>query len=130
MVIAKFIVEFEFITLENCGEKAERLHQFINDISRWSKPMPPIRIHCDSQYAIGRAQNSMYNGKSRHIRRRHNTIRQLLSIGVISVDFVKSKDNIADPLTKGLNGDLVEKSSKGMRLKPTKRISRYGGYLT
>ena len=64
------------------------------------------------------------------IRRRHNTIRQLLSIEVISVDFVKSKDNIADPLTKGLNGYLVEKSSKGMRLKPTKRISRYGGYLT
>ena len=31
--------------------------------------------HCDSQSAIGRAQNSMYNGKSRHIRRSHNTIR-------------------------------------------------------
>ena len=130
MVIAKFTVEFEFITLENCGEKAERLHQFLNDISRWSKPMPSIRIHCYSQSAIGRAQNSMYNGKSRHIRRRHNTIRQLLSIGVISIDFVKSKDNIADPLTKGLNGDLVEKSLKGMRLKPIKRISRYDGYLT
>ena len=130
MVIAKFTVEFEFITLENCGEKVERLHQFLNDISRLSKPMPPIRIHCDSQSAIGRAQNSMCNGKSRHIHRRHNTIRQLLSIRVISIDFVKSKDNIADPLTKRLNGDLVEKSLKGMRLKPIKRISRYGGYLT
>ena len=73
-----------------------------------------------SQSAIGRAQSSMYNGMSRHIHRRHNTIRQLLSTGVISIDFVKSKDNIADPLTKGLNGELVEKSSKGMRLKPTK----------
>ena len=62
--------------------------------------MPPIHIHCDSQPDIGRAQSSMYNGKSRHIRRRHNTIRQLLSTGVISVDFVKSKNNIADPLTK------------------------------
>ena len=78
MVIAKFTVEFEFITLENCGEKAERLHQFLYDISRWSKLMPPIRIHCDSQYAIGRAQSNMYNGMSRHIHRRHNTIRQLL----------------------------------------------------
>ena len=116
MVIAKFTVEFEFITLENCGEKAEQLHQFLNDISRWSKPMPPIRIHYDSQSAISRAQNTLYNGKSRHIRRRHNNIRQLLLIGVISIDFVKSKDNIADPLTKGLNGDLVEKSLKGMRL--------------
>ena len=62
----------------------------------------------------------MYNGKSGHIRRRHNTIRQLLLTGVISIDYVKSKDNIADPLTKGLKRELVEKSLKGMRLKPVK----------
>ena len=62
----------------------------------------------------------MYNGKSRHIRRRHNTIEKLLSIGVIFLDYVKSKDNVADPLTKGLNRELVENSSKGMRLKPIK----------
>ena len=80
--------------------------------------MPPICIHCDSQSAIGRAQNNIYNGKSRHIRRRHNTIRQLLSTGVISIDYVKSKDNIADPLTKGLNRELVAKMAKGMGLKP------------
>ena len=49
----------------------------------------------------------MYNGKYKQIRRRHNTIRQLLSIGVTSVDYVKSKNNIADPLTKGLNKELV-----------------------
>ena len=59
----------------------------------------------------------MYNGKSRHIHCKHNTIRQLLSTGVISIDYVKSKDNIANPLTKGLNRELVEKSSKGMGLK-------------
>ena len=82
--------------------------------------MPPICIYCDSQSAISRSQNSMYNGKSRHIRRRHNTIRQLLSTGVISLDFVKSKDNIVDSLIKGLNRELVEKSSKEMGLKPVK----------
>ena len=58
----------------------------------------------------------MYNGKSRHICRKHNTIRQQLLTLVIFVDYVKSNDNIADPLTKGLNKELVEKSSKGMRL--------------
>ena len=82
--------------------------------------MPPICIHCDNQSVIGRAQSSMYNGKSRHIHRRHNTIRKLLSIGVISIDYVKSKDNFANPLTKGLNREFVEKSSKGMGLKPVK----------
>ena len=63
----------------------------------------------------------MYNDKSRHIRCRHNTIRQLLSTGVIFLDYVRSKDNIADPLTKGLNKELAEKSSRGMRLKPIKK---------
>ena len=62
----------------------------------------------------------MYNGKSRHIHRRHNTIRQLLLIGVISLDFVKSKGNIVDSLTKELNRELVEKSSKGIGLKLVK----------
>ena len=62
----------------------------------------------------------MYNGKSRHIHRRHNTIRKLLSTGVITLDYVKSKDNIANTLTKGLNRELLEKSSRGMRLKPIK----------
>ena len=58
----------------------------------------------------------MYNGKSRHIHRRHVTIRQLFLIEVISLDYVRSKDNIGDSITKGLNRELVEKSSRGMRL--------------
>ena len=110
-------MKFEFIALDNCGEEAKWLHHFLDDIPRWPKPVPPICVHCDSQYAIGRAQNSIYNGKSGHICRRHNTIRQLLSTEVTSLDYVKSKDNIADPLTKGLNRELVKKSSRAMGLK-------------
>ena len=119
-VIARSTMEYEFIALDKCGEEVELLRHFLEDIPRWPKPVPPICIHCDNQSAIGRAQNSMYNGKSRHIRRRHNTIKKQLSTGVISIDYVKSKDNIADMLTKGLNRELVEKSSKGMGLKPVK----------
>ena len=62
----------------------------------------------------------MYNGKSRHIHWRHNSLGQLISIEVISVDYVKSKDNVADLLTKGLNRDLVDKSLRRMGLKLVK----------
>ena len=82
--------------------------------------MPPICVHCDSQSTISRAQSHMYNDKSQHIRRQHNTVRQLLSNRIISIEYVKSKDNIADPLTKGLARELVENSSRGMGLKPIK----------
>ncbi|PHT29908.1 hypothetical protein CQW23_30501 [Capsicum baccatum] len=50
----------------------------------------------------------MYNGKSHHIRRRHNTIRELLSSEIITVDYVKSNDNVSDPLTKGQSREGVE----------------------
>ncbi|GKE51842.1 hypothetical protein Tco_1486998 [Tanacetum coccineum] len=117
-VISRSTMESEFIALDKCAEEAEWLCQFVEDIPRWPKPVTAICIHCDSQSAIGRAHSIMYNGKSRHIRRRHNTIRQLLSTSVITIDYVKSKDNIADPLTKGLSRELVNMSSKGMGLKP------------
>ena len=79
-----------------------------------------IYICCDSQYVIGKAQNIIYNGKSRHICRRHNIVRQFISTEVIYVDYVKLKDNITNSLTKWLNRELVEKSSRGMGLKPIK----------
>ena len=120
MVIARSTMEYEFIALDKCGEEAEWLCNFLENIPRWRKAVPQICIHCDSQSRIGRTQNSMYNGKSRRIRRKYNTIRQLLSNGVISLDFVISKNNITDPLTKGLNRALVEKLSREMRLKPIK----------
>ncbi|PHT92084.1 hypothetical protein T459_07197 [Capsicum annuum] len=106
----------EFIALDKAGEEAKWLQNFLEDISYWPKPVAPVCIHCDSQAAIGRAGSMMYNGKSRHIRRRHNTVRELLSNGIITVDYVKSKDNISDPLTKGLSREGVEKTSKGMGL--------------
>jgi len=65
-------------------------------------------------------KNKKFNGKSRHIRGRHASIRQLLSNGVIALDYIRSKDNLADPLTKGLPKELVVFTSRGMGLKPTK----------
>ena len=126
--IARSTMEAEFIALNKAGEEAEWLRNFLEDIPFWPKPLTPIGIHCDSQAAIGRAGSVMYNGKSRHIRRRHNTVRQLISSGVISIDYVRSKDNMSDPLTKGLSRELVEKSSRGMGLWP--RTNHHGGNST
>jgi hypothetical protein len=59
----------------------------------------------------------MYNVKSRYICHRHNIIKHLLSNEIISIDFIKSKENIMGPLTKDLLRELVYNSLKGMGLK-------------
>lgn len=56
------------------------------------------------------------------------TVRQLISSEVISINYVRSKDNISDPLTKCLSRELVEKSSRKMGLWP--RTSHHSGNST
>lgn len=116
-LITRSTMESEFVALDKAGEEAEWLRQFLEDIPFWPKPVTTICIHCDNQAALSRAKSSVYNGKSRHIRRRHNTIRKLLSKGIISIDYVRSKDNLADPFTKGLSREIIEVASRGMGLR-------------
>ncbi|PHT51037.1 hypothetical protein CQW23_10784 [Capsicum baccatum] len=121
-------MESEFIALDKAGEEVEWLQNFLEDIPYWPKSVAPVCIHYNSRAAIGMAGSMMYNGKSRHIRQRHETVRELISSGIITVDYVKSKDNVLDPLTKGLSREGVERTSKGMGLRP--RTSQHGGKMT
>ena len=66
-----------------------------------------VCIHIDSQDAICRAWSMMYNEKSHHIGYKHDTVRKLLSSGIVRIDYVKSNDNVSDPLTKGLTREKI-----------------------
>ncbi|PHU15951.1 hypothetical protein BC332_17156 [Capsicum chinense] len=125
--IAHYTMESKFIALDKVSEEAEWLQNFLKDIPYSPKPVAPVYIHCDSQTTIYRAGSVMYNDKSHHIRRRHNTIRELLFSRIITVDYVKSKDNVSDPLTKVLSREGVERTSKGMGLRS--RTSQHGGLI-
>lgn len=116
--IARSTMESEFIALDLAGQEAEWLRNLLADIPLWGRPAPSVSLHCDSQAAICVAKNSAYNGKKRHIHVRHESVRSLIESGVITMEYVRSERNIADPLTKGLNRRLVLDTSRGMGLKP------------
>nr|GEU81292.1 zinc finger, CCHC-type [Tanacetum cinerariifolium] len=71
---------------------------------------------CDSATTLAKAYSQLYNGKSRHLGVRHVMVRELITNGVISVDFVRSQQNMENHLTKGLAKDLVHKSAIRMGL--------------
>ncbi|GJR98879.1 zinc finger, CCHC-type containing protein [Tanacetum coccineum] len=110
-------IESEFVALAAAGKEAEWLKNLLLEIPLWSKPIAPISIRCDSAATLAKAYSQMYNGKSRHLGVRHSMIRELITNGVISIEFVRSQQNLADHLTKGLARDLVIKSAEGMGLK-------------
>ncbi|GJX04759.1 zinc finger, CCHC-type containing protein [Tanacetum coccineum] len=110
-------IESEFVALAAAGKEAEWLKNLLLEIPLWVKPMVPISILCDSAATLAKAYSQMYNGKSRHLGVRHSMIRELITNGVISIEFVRSHQNQADHLTKGLARDLDLKSAEGMGLK-------------
>ncbi|CAM8902387.1 unnamed protein product [Rhodiola kirilowii] len=116
--ISSSTMESEFVALAAASKEAEWLKNMIHEIPLWERPISPISIHCDSAATLAKVYSHVYNGKSRHLGVRHSAVRELITHGVISVDFVKSQQNLADHLTKGLARDLIFKSVKGMRLKP------------
>nr|GEU90771.1 zinc finger, CCHC-type [Tanacetum cinerariifolium] len=103
--------------LEAVGKEAEWLKNLLLEIPLWVKPIAPISIRCDSAATLAKAYSQMYNGKSRHLGVRHSMIRKLITNEVVSIEFVRSQQNLVDHLTKGLARDLVIKSAEGMGLK-------------
>ncbi|GJX30044.1 zinc finger, CCHC-type containing protein [Tanacetum coccineum] len=110
-------MEYEFIALVAAGKEAEWLKNLLFEIPLWSKPIAPISIRCDSAVTLAKPYSQMYNGKSRHLGVRHSMIRELITNGMVFIEFVRSQQNLADHLTKELARDLVIKSAEGMRLK-------------
>ena len=115
--ITSSTMESEFVALAAAGKEAEWLRNLVYEIPIWPKPISPISIHCDSAATLAKAYSQISNGKSRHLGVRHSMIRELITNGVISIEFVRTQQNLADHLTKGLGRDLVNKSVVGMGLK-------------
>ena len=103
-IIARSTIESEFIALELAGSEAEWLRNLLDNIPFGIKSTPSVSMHCDCKSAIAVAKNKSFNGKNKHIKLRHNVVKQLLKDGTISVDYVRLEVNLADPLTKPLGG--------------------------
>ncbi|PNX55775.1 hypothetical protein L195_g049405, partial [Trifolium pratense] len=117
-ILAQSTMESEMIALATASEEASWLRCLLSEIPLWEKPMPDVLIHCDSTAAIAKIENRFYNGKRRQIRRKHSTVRELISKGAVRVDHVRTDENLADPLTKGLAREKVYNTSVKMGLMP------------
>ncbi|GKB79627.1 hypothetical protein Tco_0946522 [Tanacetum coccineum] len=104
------------MALAAASKEAEWLKNLLLEIPLWVKPIAPIFIRCDSAATLEKAYSQMYNGKSRHLGVRHSMIRELITNGVVSIEFVRSQQNLADHLTNGVARDLVIKSAEGKGL--------------
>ena len=119
-ILTRSTMEAELTALDTATVEAEWLRELLMDLPVVEKPIPAILMNCDNQTVIVKVNSSKDNKKSsRHVRRRLKSVRFMRNSGVIALDYINTSKNLADPFTKGLSRNVIDKASKEMGLRPT-----------
>lgn len=106
-------MEAELAALDTTTVELEWLRELLTDLPVVEKPIPAILLNCDNQIVIVKVNNSKDNAKSsRHVKRRLKSVRKLRNSGVITVTYIQTDKNLADPFTKRLSRNVVESASQ------------------
>jgi hypothetical protein len=118
-ILTRSTMEAELAALDTATVEVEWLRELLMDLPVVEKPIPAILMNCDNQTVIAKVTSSKDNGKSsRHVKRRLKSVRKLRNSGVISVTYISTDKNLADPFTKGLPRNVIEIASREMGMRP------------
>ncbi|WVZ50711.1 hypothetical protein U9M48_001943 [Paspalum notatum var. saurae] len=118
-ILTRSTMEAELAALDTLFVKADWLRELLMDLLVVDKPIPAILMNCDNQTAIAKVNSDKENAKSsRHVRRRVTFVRKMRHSGVISVTYIQTEKNLADPFTKGLSRNVIDIASREMGLRP------------
>ena len=78
------------------------MKEFISDLGVIPSASAPMKIFCDNTRAIALAKEFRFHKRTKHIKRRFNSIRDLVQVGDIDICKIHTDLNVADPSTKPL----------------------------
>jgi hypothetical protein len=101
-VVAGSTCEAEYIAASEAAHEGVWMKEFISDLGVIPSASGPMTIFCDNTGAIAIAKEPRFHKKTKHIKRRFNSIREYVKDGDIEICKVHTDLNVADPLTKPL----------------------------
>jgi hypothetical protein len=112
-------MEAELTALDIATVESKWLCELMVDLPVVEKSMSAILLNYDNQTVIVKVNNFKDNTKSsRHIKRRLKSVRKLQNSRVITVTYIQTDKNLADPFTKGLSRNVIDSASREMGLRP------------
>jgi hypothetical protein len=99
--IALSSTEAEYYALTECVNETIFIQQwfkFYGDILNNSPT--PIKVKCDNQGAIFMSDHSTNHNRTKHIDIKHFYIREIIKQNKIKIEYIPTKDQLADILTK------------------------------
>jgi hypothetical protein len=74
-------------------------------------------LFSDSQLAIELANNPKHHAKKKHINIQYHFVQEKILEGIISLNYIPTKEQLADILTKALNLSLFKNNFENLQLK-------------
>jgi hypothetical protein len=111
-VVAPSSCEAEFIAGAAAACQATWLGRLIEDVT--GKKASPPRLKMDNMAAIALCKNPVLHDRSKHIDTKFHYIRECVDRGDINVEFVGTKEQLADILTKPLRKILFQELREKM----------------
>ena len=105
-IITLSSTEAEYIQLAEAAKTALYLFNFMKDIKRKQDRHPTIFE--DNQASIHMAENDTVTPQAKHIQVRYHFIREVLRKGLIRIQYIQTKKQLADLLTKIQQRPLLE----------------------
>ena len=100
--MARSTCEAEYIAASEGANDGVWMKEFISHLGVIPSASGPMTIFCDNTGAIALAKESRFDKRTKHIKRRFNSIREKVKDGDIEICKVHTYLNVADPLTKPL----------------------------
>jgi len=96
--------ESEYYSLSECSKQCIWIKNMLSELNQNNKE---INIYVDNKATIHMSKNILVNQKSKHIDIRYHHVRELIADKKIKLNYINSKYNLVDALTKYLNNKTL-----------------------
>ncbi|XP_058101124.1 secreted RxLR effector protein 161-like [Magnolia sinica] len=100
-IVSLSTTEAEYRAMAMAAQESTWLIQLMRDLHQPDDY--PMILRCDNQSAIYLAENSVFHTRTKHVEVHYHFVREKVLQGEIEMSHVKTDDQVADILTKGLS---------------------------
>ncbi|GKU91768.1 hypothetical protein SLEP1_g5591 [Rubroshorea leprosula] len=104
--VAKSTAEAEYIVASLASDQAVWFRKLMNDLKQ--PQIHPTELFCDNLSAVAIVKNPILHGRTKHIKIKYHSIREMVNEGEVQVLHCDSDDQITDIFTKGLHKFIFE----------------------
>ncbi|XP_055811856.1 secreted RxLR effector protein 161-like [Solanum dulcamara] len=111
------IMESEFVACASAVQEAVWLKRLFEHLNIAKNSKGPLILNCDGHVAISYTNDPKYHSKTKRIDIKYNFVRDIVVSGEINLQYIPTREMIADPFTKAISRDLFEKHVEALGLR-------------